>query len=245
MAFVFCESSWLNPVFVVESVDTLRVGINFGNALLATRDAATGAPAGIAADLARELGRRLRVPLEFVEFESAGTMADGAKAGVWDVAFLAADPARSADITFTAPYLEIEATYLVPAGSALYTIADVDREGVRIAVSDKSAYDLFLMRSVRRAQLVRAPGVDASVSLFLAEGLEALAGLRPLLVTVADQHPGSRVLDGCFTEVRQAIGTPAGRDAKYVHDFVEDIKASGFVAGVIDKHRMRGIVTPA
>ena len=225
-------------------MNTLRVGINFGNALLASRDAA-GAPGGIAVDLARELGRRLGVPIELVEYEAAGTMADDAKAGAWDVAFLAADPGRASDITFTAPYLEIEATYYVPAGSALRTVADVDREGVRIAVSDKSAYDLFLTRTVRCAELVRAPGVDASVTLFFAERLDALAGLRPLLVTIAHHHPGSRVLDGRFTAVQQAIGTPAGRDATYLHEFVAAVKASGFVAATIEKHGMRGLVAAA
>ena len=189
----------------------MRIGINFGNALLATRDAAGGAPRGIAVDLAQELGRRLRVPVELVPYESAGTMADAAKTGEWDVAFLATDPGRAGDITFSTPYLEIDATYLVPAGSPLRTIGDVDRDGVRIAVSDKSAYDLFLRRAVHHAQLVPAPGVEASVSLFLAEQLEALAGLRPLLAAVAELHPGCRVLDGRFTAVHQAIGTPVGR----------------------------------
>lgn len=230
--------------FVVESVNTLRVGINFGNTLLADRDA-SGAPRGIAVDLAQELGHRLRVPIEVVGYESAGTMADAAKTGAWDAAFLAADPGRANDIIFTAPYLEIEATYVVPAGSSLRTIADVDREGVRIAVSDKSAYDLFLRRSVHRARLVRAPGVDASVTLFFAEQLDALAGLRPLLVTIAEQHPGSRVLDGRFTAVEQAIGAPTGRDATHLDEFVAAVKASGFLAATIEKHGMRGLVTAA
>jgi polar amino acid transport system substrate-binding protein len=229
----------------VTQAGTLRVGINFGNALLASRDAASGAPRGIAVDLAEELGRRLRAPIDVVGYESAGTMADAAKTDAWDVAFLAVDPGRAGDITFTAPYLEIDATYFVPAGSSLQTIADVDREGVHIAVSDKSAYDLFLRRSVRRAKLVRAPSVEASIALFFAEQLEALAGLRPLLVTIAGQHPGSRVLDGRFTAVQQAIGTPRGRDATYLDEFVAAVKASGFVAATIEKHGMHGLVATA
>ncbi len=172
-------------------------------------------------------------------------MADAAKTGAWDVAFLATDPGRANDILFTAPYLEIEATYFVPAGSSLRSIADVDREGVRIAVADKSAYDLFLRRSVHRARLVRAPGVDASVTLFFAEQLEALAGLRPLLVTIAERHPGSRVLDGRFTAVQQAIGTPSGRDATYLDEFVAAVKTSGFISATIEKHGMRGLVKAA
>jgi polar amino acid transport system substrate-binding protein len=221
----------------------MRVGINFGNALLTARDPATRAPSGIALDLAYDLGRRLGVPVQIVEYETAATMADGAKADEWDVAFLASDPARANDIAFTAPYVEIDATYLVPAGSPLLTIADVDREGVRVAVSDKSAYDLYLSRTLRRARLVRVPGVDDSVTLFLTDKLEALAGLKPLLMEVADQHSGARVLEGRFTAVQQAVGTPKPRTAaaNYLNGFVQDIKASGVVARTIDKHGIRGV----
>jgi polar amino acid transport system substrate-binding protein len=220
----------------------LRVGINFGNALLTSRDA-NGTPGGIAVDLAKELARRLGVPIELVSYEAAGQTADGAKAGAWDAAFLAAEPARAEEIVFTPAYLEIETSYLVPAGSPLRTLADVDREGVRVAVSERSAYDLFLTRTLKRAQLVRAPGIDASVDLFFADKLDALAGLKPLLVEVADNQPGVRVLDGRFTAVQQGVGTPKGRDAaaKYLREFVEDIKASGLVAKTIDKNGIRGV----
>jgi polar amino acid transport system substrate-binding protein len=235
----------LGMVLSMVSSPGLRVGINFGNALLASRDASSGAPRGIAFDLAEELGRRLHVPIEVVGYETAAVMADAAQTGAWDVAFLATDPGRTNDITFTAPYVEIEATYFLPAGSPLRTIADVDREGVRVAVADKSAYDLFLRRSIRHAELVRASGVDASVTLFFKEQLDALAGLRPLLVKVAQEHPGSRVLDGRFTAVQQAIGTPAGRDAAYLDEFVAAVKASGFVATSIERNGMRGLVAAA
>jgi len=226
----------------VAPMGKLRVGINFGNALLTSRDA-SGTPGGIAVDLAKELARRVGVPMEIVSYEAAGQLADGAKAGAWDVAFLAADPARAEEIVFTAPYLEIDTTYLVPAGSPLRAVADVDRDGVRVAVSDKSAYDLFLTRSLKRAQLVRAPGVNASVDLFFAGKLDALAGLKPLLVEVAEKQPGARVLDGRFMVVQQGVGTPKGRDAaaKYLREFVEDIKASGFVAKTIAKNGIRGV----
>ncbi len=220
----------------------VRVGINFGNALLTTRDA-RGAPAGIAVDLAKELARRVGLPMEIVSYENAGGMADGARAGAWDVAFLAADPARAEEIVFTAPYLEIDTTYLVPAGSPLRAVADVDRDGVRVAVSDKSAYDLFLTRTLKRAQLVRAPGVNASVDLFFADKLDVLAGLKPLLMEVAEKQPGARVLDGRFTVVGQAVGTPKGRDAvaRYLREFVEEIKASGLVAKTIERNGIRGV----
>ena len=220
----------------------LRVGINFGNALLVTEDS-SGAPGGIAVNLAQELARRADIPMELVSYETAGRMADGAKAGEWDVALLGSDPARANEIAFTAPYLEIDTTYLVPAGSPLRTIEDVDRGGIRVAVSEKSAYDLFLTRELKRARLVRIPGVNASVDLFFAEKLDALAGLKPLLVELTDKHPGARVLNGRFTVVQQAVGTPKGRDAAatYLREFVEDIKTSGFVAKTIERNGIRGV----
>src|SRR5471030_632380 len=160
----------------------LRVGINLGNFLLANQGPADAEPHGIAPDLGREIGKRAGLPVEFVTYEGAGKLADAAKAGAWDIAFLAAEPARAAEIAFTAAYLEIEVGYLVPAGSPLATIADVDREGVRIAVADESAYDLFLSRNIKHATLARALGIDASYDLFVAEKLEALAGLKPRLL---------------------------------------------------------------
>jgi polar amino acid transport system substrate-binding protein len=183
------------------------------------------------------------VPIELVGYDAAGKMADGAKTGEWDVAFLAAEPARAEEISFSAAYLEIEATYLVPPGSPLRTIADVDREGVRIVVAAKSAYDLFLSRTLKRARLIRAEGTDAAFELFVEDKIEALAGLKPGLVTLAEKLPGSRVLDGRFTAVQQSLGTPKGRDAgaKYLREFIEDVKASELVAQAIEKHGVRGV----
>ncbi len=168
-------------------------------------------------------------------------MADAAKAGEWDVAFLAADQARASDISFTAPYLEIDATYMVPSDSLLMTMADVDRDGVRIAVSDKSAYDLALRRTIQRAEIVRAASVNASVDLFFSQRLDALAGLRPLLVDVLEGHAGCRVLDGRFTAILQAIGCPKGRDIIPFEDFVRNAKTSGLVRQLIEKHHIRGV----
>ena len=225
----------------------LRVGLNYGNFLLVTRDP-KGGFSGIAVDLARELGRRLGAPVDFVPYDAAGKMAEGAKAGAWDVAFLGAEPARAAEIDFTAAYLEIEAGYLVPQGSALRSMAEVDREGVRIAAAAKSAYDLFLSRSLRHARLVSTDGIDASYETFVKDGLEALAGLKPRLLIDQQNLPGSRVLEGRFTAVQQAIGTPVGRDAgaSYLREFVEDAKRSGLVARAIEEHGVRGVsVAPA
>ena len=146
---------------------TLRVGINHGNFLLVTSGSSAADPRGVAPDLARELGRRLAVPVAFVRFETAGAMADAVRTGVWDVAFLGAEPQRAGEIAFTAAYLEIPATYLVPAGSPIRSIAEVDREGVRIAVAEKSAYELFLSRNVKHARLVLTKGLDGSFEAFV------------------------------------------------------------------------------
>lgn len=226
----------------------LRAGINYGNFLLVQRDAATDELRGVAPDLALEIGRRLGVPVELVPFESAGKLADAVGRDVWDVAFLAAEPARAQQIAFTAAYVEIESSYLVAADSPLRRIEDVDREGIRIAVAAKSAYDLYLTRNLKHARLVRADGIPESLELFLREKLDALAGLRPGLVADAQKVPGSRVLEGRFTTVQQGIGTPKARTAgaKYLREYAEDVKASGLVARLIDKYGIRGLtVAPA
>ena len=221
----------------------MRVGINLGNFLLVTRDPATGTLSGIVIDLARELGRRAGFPVEFSTYPGAGDLAEAVKRGAWDVAFLGAEPARATEIAFTAAYLEIEATYLVPPGSRIHSIEEVDRDGVRIAVSEKSAYDLFLKRSLKHARLVCAQGIDASYDLFVAQKLEALAGLKPRLVADAQRLPGSRMLKGRFTAIQQAIGTPRARNAAagYLREFAEDVKTSGLVAQAIERHRVRGV----
>ena len=221
----------------------LRVGINVQNFLLVNKERMDGEYSGVAMDLGRELGRRLGVPVELVPFDTAGALADAVKLGAWDVAFLGNEPARANEIAFSAAYLEIEAGYLVPAGSPIRTIEDVDREGVRIAVSGKSAYDLYLTRTLKRATIVRVQGIPASYTRYVDQKLEALCGLKPQLDTEAQKVPGSRVLDGQITGVQQAIGTPVARGAaaKYLREFAEDAKASGFVARAIEKNEVRGI----
>ena len=226
----------------------LRVGINYGNPILAQRDVGSSELRGIAVDLGRELGKRVGVPVELVGFESAGKMFDAVKAGAWDVAFLAVDPGRAGEISFTAPYIEIEGTYLVPAGSSVRDVADVDRKGVRVGVSAKSAYDLFLSRSLQHAELVRGPTNNAGFELILAGKVDVVAGIRQHLVANAQKLPGSRVLDGRFMAIQQALGTPKGRDvaAKYLHEFIEDVKASGLVAQAIERSGIPGVsVAPA
>ena len=221
----------------------LRVGINYGNPVLATRDAVSGELRGVAVDLALELGRRAGLPVELVAFESAGKMFEAVKAGAWDVAFLAIDSGRANEIDFTAAYIEIEGTYLVPSDSPFRAIADIDRAGVRVGVSANSAYDLFLSRSLQHAQLVRAPSPDAAFELIVGGKVDVVAGVRQHLVANAGKLPGARVLDGRFMTIEQALGIPKGRaaGAKYLREFIEDVKATGLVARAIEKAGVRGV----
>jgi polar amino acid transport system substrate-binding protein len=217
----------------------LRAAINLGNSVLAQKDAASGEMRGVTVDLARELARRAGTPLDLVPFEAAGKVFEALKAGAWDIAFLAIEPVRAAEIDFTAPYVLIEGTYMVPVDSPLKTIADVDRPGVRIAVGRGSAYDLYLTRTIKNATLVRAHigGGRAMIELFLADKLEAAAGVKQPLVAYAKTDPNVRVMDGRFMEIQQAMGTPKGRAtaARYLRTFVEEMKASGFVAEALKR----------
>jgi polar amino acid transport system substrate-binding protein len=228
---------------------TLRSGINYNNPLLARRDAATGALSGIAVDLARELARRVALPVELVPYDAAGRMGDAAKTAAWDIAFLGIDPGRASYIDFTAPYIELEGTYLVPAGSPLRRVEDVDREGVRIVVTAGSAYDLFLTRELKRAQLVRTETTPESFDLMRTQKLDAVAAVRTALVAVAPGMPGSQVLSGRFMTIPQAAGIPRGRPAaaRFVRQFIEEMKASGFVAAALRRHGLQphdAIVAP-
>jgi len=226
----------------------LRAGINLSNFLLVTGRDAHGSPEGVSPDMARALAERLGVPLRLVPYASPGLLADAVGTDSWDIGLIGAEPQRAEKIAFTAAYAEIEATYLVPAGSPIATIADVDRPGVRIASTARSAYDLWLDRNITRATLLRANSIDATFALFRDQGLEALAGLRPRLLKDVEALPGARILDGQFSAVQQAIGTARANAAAaaFLRDFVEEAKASGLVARLIAKHGVRGLsVAPA
>jgi polar amino acid transport system substrate-binding protein len=224
----------------------LRVGINFGNPVVVQKDA-TGTPRGVGPALASELASRLGVRLMYVAYETAGKMADAVKMNAWDVAFLARDPARATDIDFTAPYMLIEGTYMVPRDSALRTVAEVDREGVRIAVGHNTAYDLFLAREIKHATLVRADSSAAAIEQFRADKLEAVAGVRQPLEAAAKANPDWRVMDRSFMEIGQAAGVPRGRAqaAAYLHRFIEEAKANGFVAKALAASGQGATVAPA
>jgi polar amino acid transport system substrate-binding protein len=220
----------------------LRAAINLGNPVLAGRDAATGEPCGISVDLARELARRLGVAIAFVPYDAAGKVVEGLKARAWDVCFLAIDPVRAADISFTAPYAVIEGVYLVAEASPIRTNAEVDRAGARVGVIVGSAYDLFLSRELKKAKIVRAATSDAVMDLWVAGKLDSVAGVKPQLEADARRIPGLRMLPGRFMAINQAMGTPRGREAgvKYLYDFMDEMKASGFVAQAFARNRIAG-----
>jgi polar amino acid transport system substrate-binding protein len=221
----------------------LRAGINLSNFLLVTGKSAAGDPEGVAPDMAREIARRLGVPVKYVTFKTPGELADQAGRDVWDIGLIGAEPQRAETIAFSPAYVEIEATYLVPAGSRLNTVAEVDAPGVRIAVTGRSAYGLWLDRNIRRAELVRSETLDSAYDVFVRDKLEALAGLRPRLLADRDKLPGARLLEGKFTAVQQAIGTARKNavGAAFLRGVVEAAKASGFVARLIEHHRVQGL----
>ncbi len=226
----------------------LRAAINMGNFLLVTGRSPAGEPDGVSPDMARAIADRLGVPVKYVEFAKPGELADAVTADQWDIGLIGAEPQRAEKIAFTAAYAEIEATYLVPAGSAIGSIAEVDRPGVRIAVTARAAYDLWLERNIRHATLVRSDTLDSAMQQFADEKLDVLAGLRPRLMADLEALPGARILDGQFTAVQQAIGAARGNQAAaaFLGQFVEEAKASGLVAGFIARHGVRGLsVAPA
>ncbi len=210
----------------------LRAGINLGNPTVVQRDGG-GELRGVGPGLARELATQLGARVEFVTYDSAAKMAEAAKAGAWDVAFLAVDPQRANDIAFSAPYMQIEATYMVRADSPLGKPEDVDRKGVRIATNNNAAFDLWMQRNLKNAERVLAYSSGAAIELFMAHrDIDAAAGVRNTLAQAAAKTSGYRVMDTNFSTVGQASGVPRNRaaSAQYLHQFIEEMKASGFVA---------------
>ena len=221
----------------------LRAGINMSNFLLVTGKSASGDPEGVSPDMAAEIARRLGVPIKYVQFERPSKLADAAGTNSWDIGLIGAEPQRAERITFTNAYCEIEATYLVPKSSPISSIADVDRPGNRITVRRGAAYDLWLERNIKQATLLRSDSADGPFDQFVNEKLEAYAALRPQLLTDVEKLPGSKILPGNFMTVQQAIGTakPNTAGAKFLSEFVEEAKKSGFVASLIEKHHVKGL----
>ncbi|MEZ5932102.1 MAG: transporter substrate-binding domain-containing protein [Alphaproteobacteria bacterium] len=221
----------------------LRAGINLGNFLLVTGRSAAGEPVGVAPDMARALADRLGVPVRYVTYGKPSELADAVTDGAWDVGLIGAEPQRAEHIAFTKAYCEIEATYLVPAASDLHKPEDADQPGRRIVVAERTAYGLWLDRNIRQAELLHTKDHEGAIRHFVEDKLDALAGLRPRLVQDVGQLAGTRLLDGRFMAVQQAIGTPIANDKAlgFLADFVESAIASGLVAELIARHEVNGL----
>jgi polar amino acid transport system substrate-binding protein len=225
---------------------TLRAAINVGNAVLAQRSPAGGEPTGVSVDLARELARRLGVPVQLVVYDAAGKVVEAGRAGAWDIAFVALDPARATEIAQSPPYVQIEGAYLVRESSPLRSNDEIDRKGHRIVVGRNSAYDLYLSRNLKQAEIVRTATSATVVDVLMKENYEVAAGVKQQLEADARRVPGLRLLPGRFMVINQAMASQRGREAgaRYVRDFVEDVKASGFVANALERHKQTAAVAP-
>jgi polar amino acid transport system substrate-binding protein len=223
---------------------TVRVAVNYGNPVLARRDAATGHVSGITVDLALALGRRIDATVQIVPYDTVAKLLAGLRAGDWDVGFLAVDPARAPEVEFTAPYMEVEVSYLVPASSGLRSVGDVDRAGVRVAVQERNAADLFLSRNLKQATLLRTPNLAAAFAALKSGDAQAFAANRQELSSLMASNPGYRTVDGRFSTIPHAAAVPAGRHAaaEYLRAFIEEEKANGAVKRAIEESGVRGVV---
>jgi polar amino acid transport system substrate-binding protein len=236
----------MSPEIVAQLAPTgvLRAGVNMGNFLLVTGRSADGGPLGVSPSMAKAIADRLGVPVQYVPYARPSELADAAGTGAWDIGLIGAEPQRAERIAFTAAYCEIEATYLVPPGSPITALDQVDRKGHRIVSGAGAAYTLWLERNIHQAELVLVPGGGgAAFKAFLDGKQEVYAGLRPGLLSDIEQLPGARILDGQFMAVQQAIGTARANTAgaAFLRDFVEEAKASGLVARFIAEHKVRGL----
>ncbi|WP_396436109.1 ABC transporter substrate-binding protein [Limnohabitans sp.] len=227
----------------------LRASINLGNPILANKNPQTGEPFGVSIDLARAFAERLGVDIELVVFDAAGKSVEAVRGEQADIGFFAIDPLRGEGIAFTSPYVLIEGSYLVPEKSPIHSNEEVDRQGIRVTVGKGSAYDLFLTRELKLAEIVRAPTSPTVVDVFVEQMLEVAAGVKQQLEADMNRFSGYRLLPGRFMVIQQAMGTPKSRgsDAStYLAKFVEEMKASGFVAEALHRHGIQGAsVAPA
>jgi polar amino acid transport system substrate-binding protein len=236
-----------NIVAELAPTGVLRAAINMGNFLLVTGKTPSGDPTGVSADIAAAIAARLGVPVKFMPYARPGEIADDAEKGLWDIGNIGAEPQRAAVINFTAAYCEIEATYLVPAGSSIRSVAEIDQPGKRVAVTARSAYGLWLENNFNKGELLQFDSADAAIKAFTDQKMDAYAGLRPGLIDVAAKLPGSRILEGQFTAVQQAVGTPKKNAAgfAFLREFVEEAKHSGIVASLIERHGVTGRLSVA
>jgi polar amino acid transport system substrate-binding protein len=227
----------------------LRASINLGNPILANKHPQTGEPFGVSIDLARAFAKQLGMDIELVVFDAAGKSVEAVRNEQADIGFFAIDPLRGEGIAFTAPYVLIEGAYMVPKASPIQINEEVDRPGIRVTVGKGSAYDLYLTRELKQADIVRAPTSPTVVDVFVEQKLEVAAGVKQQLEADQKRFAGYRLLPGRFMVIQQAMGTPKSRGADaaaYLAKFVEDMKASGFVADALKRHGIQGAsVAPA
>ncbi len=222
----------------------LRVGLLLGDSTQVLRDSASGEMKGVGFDLGKELARRMRISFEPVEYPSIGALLDGGKSGGWDIAFIGFNSERAKDWDFVAPHLEVEFGYLIPGGSSISTIANVDRPGIRVAVQERSGPDVFLSRALKNAVVVRASSYAATLEMQQSGRVDIIFSIKPILFELSSQLPGSRVLDGAPGIVPQAMAIPKGRDlgVAYARRFIEDAKSEGLVKAAVERAGLRGVV---
>ena len=225
----------------------LRAAINMSNFLLVTDKTKDGTPIGVSPDMAQELADKLNLQLKLIPYTTPGEIADDAENDKWDICNIGAEPQRAEKINFSAAYAEIQATYIVQSNSKINNISDVDKIGNKISVASRTAYGLWLERNIHNAELIQVEGVDSSFDIFLNENLDALAGLRPALIDDVKKISGGKILEGQFMSVQQAIGTSIQNihSSIYIAEFVEEMKKSGFVQKLIDKHNVNGRLSVA
>jgi len=233
--------------YELSSNGILRAAINMSNFLLVTDKTKDGTPIGVSPDMAQELADKLNLQLKLIPYTTPGEIADDAENDKWDICNIGAEPQRAEKINFSAAYAEIQATYLVHPNSKLKNISNVDKIGNKIAVASKTAYGLWLERNILNAELIQVEGVDSSFNVFLNDNLDVLAGLRPKLIDDVKNIPGAKILEGQFMSVQQAIGTSIQNinSSTYIAEFVEEMKKTGFVQKLIDKHNVNGRLSVA
>ena len=220
----------------------LRAAINLSNFLLVTGKDNHGDPEGVSPDLAKALANELNVEVKLIPFQRPGELADAVSDDIWDIGNIANEAERAKSITFSSPYTLIESTFLVRDSSYINSLSDVDREGVRIAVAERSAYDLWLTENIKNAELIRAKSIDLSFSIFQKNEYEVLAGLKPKLIDDLKNTENCKILPGAFTFIKQCIGSKPGNleAEKYINYFIEKNIENGFIEKLLIKYNVLG-----
>ena len=220
----------------------LRAAINLSNFLLVTGKESNGDPQGVSPDMAKALANELNVDIKLITFNRPGELADAISEDVWDIGNIANEPERAKSITFSLPYTTIESTFLIRNGLNINSLQDVDKKGIKIAVAERSAYDLWLTENIKNANLIRAKSIDESFSVFQENKYEVLAGLRPKLIDEMKKTTDCYLLDEPFTFINQCIGSkPGNLEAKnFINNFVKKNIENGFIKNLLSKYNVLG-----